>query len=229
MTTRCAIAFAVVGLLAVLMTAQASANGSGPSPVPLTGETLITSEAGDPGTSTVTGTCNPLGTSTFTFTVTGVAVGPYQGTFVEEGTFTLGPVGFPLEAFDATFTIASAEGTVTGTKTLTGVTPTHGGVCGEFAFGGTEEDAVSLQTAVAYTAQITTSGGTATDQGDSFVTYGDTQLRGEPAGGSGFSFVETFASTSFSVDEDEDDDDQGEDEDEDDDQGGGDDQGEDEG
>jgi hypothetical protein len=40
------------------------------------------------------------------------------------------------------------------------------------------------------------------------VSYGDTQLRGEPAGGNGFSFVETFASTSFSKD----DDDQGEDE-----------------
>jgi hypothetical protein len=94
-------------------------------------------------------------------------------------------------------------------------------VCGEFAFGGTEADAVSFQTPVAYSAQITTTGGTATDQGDSFVSYGDTQLRGEPAGGNGFSFTESFTSTSFMPscvedhqgdDECEDDDDQGEDE-----------------
>jgi hypothetical protein len=192
--------------------------------VPLTGETLITSEAGDPGTSQVDGTCNPLGTSTFTFTVTGVAVGPFPGTFVETGTFTLGPVGFPLESFEATFTITSPAGTVSGTKTLTGATSIGSGVCGAFAFGGTEAEAVDLQTAVRYTAQITTPGGTATDSGDSFVNYDETQLRGEAAQGNGFSFTETFTSTSFVPSCEEDNDDQGDDQ-----CGDDDDQGEDEG
>ena len=212
------------GLISALVAAQAAwAKGSDAPPlVPLTTETLITSEAGDPGTSTVTGTCNPLGTSTFTFQVTGVAIGPYPGTFVEEGTFTLGPFGVPgagfaLESFDATFSISSSAGSVTGTKTLTGIASTGFGACGPFVFTGTEADAVDIETPVAYTAQITTPGGTAMDQGESFVNYGDTQLRGEAAAGNGFSFVETFTSTSFIPGEDEDDqgeddDDQGEDE-----------------
>ena len=161
------------------------ANGSEES-VPLTGETLITSEAGDPGTSQVEDL--PLGTSTFTYTVTGVA-SALPGTFVEEGSFALGPVGFPIESFEATFTITSAAGTVTGTKTLTGATSIGSGVCGAFAFGGTEAEAVDLQTRVRYTAQITTPSGTATDSGDSVVSYDETQLRGEAAQGNGFSFT----------------------------------------
>lgn len=217
--------FVVAVCLSALFSVPAAlANGSGEELVPLTGETLITSEAGDPGTSQVDGTCNPLGTSTFTFTVTGVAVGPFPGTFVETGTFTLGPVGFPIESFEATFTITSPAGTVSGTKTLTGATSIGSGVCGAFAFGGTEAEAVDLQTAVRYTAQITTPGGTATDSGDSFANYDETQLRGEAAQGNGFSFTETFTSTSFVPSCEEDNDDQGDDQCEDDD-----DQGEDEG
>jgi hypothetical protein len=193
----------------------------------LTGETLITSEAGDPGTSELSGTCDPLGTSTFTFRVTGVAVGPYAGTFVEEGTFTVGPAlsGFLVQSFASTFTITSAAGTVTGAKTLTGATSIGTGPCGAFAFGGTEAQAVDLQTNLTYTAQITTPTGTATDSGNSFLNYDETQLRGEAAGGNGFSFTETFTSTSLVPGEcDDDNDDQGDDDCEDDD-----DQGEDEG
>jgi hypothetical protein len=217
--------FAVAVCLSALFSVPAAlANGSEESVVPLTGETLVTSEAGDPGTSQVDGTCNPLGTSTFTYTVTGVAVGPFPGTFVESGSFTLGPVGFPIESFEATFTITSAAGTVTGTKTLTGATSIGSGVCGAFAFGGTEAEAVDLQTGVRYTAQITTPSGTATDSGDSVVSYDETQLRGEAAQGNGFSFTESFTSTSFVPSCVEDNDDQGDDQCEDDD-----DQGEDEG
>jgi hypothetical protein len=222
MTARFRIGVAIVGLVSALVAAQA-AWSQGPPPVPLSTETLITSEAGDPGTSTVTGTCNPLGASTFTFQVTGVAVGPYPGTFVEEGTFTLGPfavpgAGFALESFDANFTITSSAGSVIGTKTLTGIASTGFGACGPFVFTGTEANAVDIETPVAYTAEIATPGGTAMDSGESFVNYGDTQLRGEADAGNGFSFVETFTSTSFIPDEDEDDqgeddDDQGEDED----------------
>jgi hypothetical protein len=228
--------FVIAVCLSALFSVPAAwANGFDEELVPLTGETLITSEAGAPGTSQVDGTCNPLGTSTFTFTVTGVAVGPFPGTFVETGTFTLGPVGFPIESFEATFTITSPAGTVSGTKTLAGATSIGSGVCGAFAFGGTEAEAVDLQTGVRYSAQITTPGGTATDSGDSVVNYDETQLRGEAAQSNGFSFTENFTSTSFvpGENDDDDDDDQGEDDDDqgedDDDQGeDDDDQGEDE-
>jgi hypothetical protein len=213
--------FVVAVCLSALFSVPAAlANGSDEELVPLTGETLITSEAGDPGTSQVDGTCNPLGTSTFTFTVTGVAVGPFPGTFVETGMFTLGPVGFPIESFEATFTITSPAGTVSGTKTLTGATSIGSGVCGAFAFGGTEAEAVDLQTGVRYSAEITTPGGTATDSGDSFVNYDETQLRGEAAQGNGFSFTESFSSTSFVPSCEEDNDDQGDDQCEDDDDQG---------
>ena len=113
---------------------------------------------------------------------------------------------------------------MTGTKTLTGATSIGSGVCGAFAFGGTEAEAVDLQTGVRSTAQITTPSGTATDSGDSVVSYDETQLRGDAAQGNGFSFTESFTSTSFVPSCVEDNDDQGDDQCEDDD-----DQGEDEG
>jgi hypothetical protein len=218
---------AVVAVLSALLTAQAAfANGSGgPEPVPLTGEVLITSELGDPGTSEVSGDCNELGESTFTFVVTGVAIGPYPGTFREEGTIVVGPfgvpeVGFAPVSFDATFTITSPQGMVTGTKTLTDPPPPGFGACGEFVGAGTEAEAIDFQGNTAYTATITTPGGTATDTGLSFVSYADTQIRGR-ADFEGFSFGESFTSTSFSVDDDDDDggDDDGDDDDGDD--GGG--------
>ena len=212
---------AVAVWLAALITVPVA---SAATVAPLTGETLITSEAGDPGTSELSGTCDPLGTSTFTFLVTGVAVGPYAGTFVEEGTFTAGPAlsGFLVQSFESTFTITSATGTVTGGKTLTGATSVGTAPCGAFAFGGTEANAVDLQTGLRYTAQITTPAGTAADSGDSFLNYDESQLRGPAAQGNGFSFTETFTSTA-PVPCEEDNDDQGDDE------CGDDDQGEDEG
>lgn len=211
---------AVLVVMSALVTVPAVAAGGDDehgTAQPLTGETLITSEAGDPGTSVVTGNCNLVGPSTFHFVVTGVAVGPYPGTFREEGDFTLSSPISPVATFEAEFTITSPQGvvTVTGTKTLEGV-PTPGlGICGEFAFGGLHPHAVDIETPVRYTATIE---GTATDSGESFVNYGDLQLRGEDAQGNGFAFTETFVSTSFepgSGDDDGDDDD-------DDDDGGGD-------
>jgi hypothetical protein len=196
-----------LGVLAVLsaLVAVQAASADGPEPVPLTGEVLINSEGTEPGTSDVSGTCNPFGESEFTFEVTGVAVGPYPGTFTESGRFTLGPVGFPLVVFESEFTITSANGTVTGTKTLEGVMPTHVGACGEFAFGGSEAEAVDYQVPVRYTATISTPGGSATDSGDSFVSHADTQIR-NVEDFTEFSFSETFTSTSFVADDDDDDD-----------------------
>jgi hypothetical protein len=79
--------------------------------------------------------CNPNGTSTFDYSVSGVASGPYAGTFTETGSVSVTPqtiqqsIGVPLgtleyssgslASLNATFTIQSSAGSVTGTKTLT--------------------------------------------------------------------------------------------------------------
>lgn len=203
-------------------------NGNPTLVAPLTGENLLASELGTPGTSTVSGTCNPFGTSTFTFTVTGVAFGPYPGTFTESGTITLGPFGigpsFAATSFDSTFTIDSPAGTVTGTKTLTDLgAPTSLGLCGTAAFPTGGANSLHFDGTLSYTASITTPTGSGTDSGESHVTLQDTQIRGQ-ADFNGFNFVETYASTSAPGECEEDDDDQGDN----DNQGDCDDQGEDE-
>jgi hypothetical protein len=72
------------------------------------------------------GLCQPEGT-TFAFSASGTAVGPYPGTFTETGTFTFGPpsAGFlttSVVAFESSFRVdAIFEGSpaeVTGTKRL---------------------------------------------------------------------------------------------------------------
>jgi hypothetical protein len=76
--------------------------------------------------STITGDCDPAGTSTIHYTVSGVATGTYPGTFTETGVITIGPASQfpqidlwsagPVTSFDASFTIDSALGAVRGTK-----------------------------------------------------------------------------------------------------------------
>jgi hypothetical protein len=199
------LAIAVLAVLSALVTVQAGLadDSDGSTAVPLTGETLAASEGA--GTSEVGGTCNLLGSSPFTFAVTGVASGPYPGTFFEEGSFTLGPL-FSVDEFMSEFTISSPAGTVTGTKELDPASMmVNFGACGMAVFGGLEAEAVQLQAPLTYIATITTpSGGSATDSGTSYVTYDETQIRNV---GSGFDFVETFTSTSFSGGDDDDDDD----------------------
>ncbi len=90
--------------------------------------------------------CTAAGTSSFGFTATGTATGPYPGTFSASGSVTVGPqsgtapgpvVGAPelpagpLTSFSETFTIDSPamSTTITGTKTLVSGT----GSCDEFA------------------------------------------------------------------------------------------------
>ena len=133
----------------------------------LTGEYLTA----EPAATATSFNCNPLGDSTFTFAVSGVAFGPYPGTFTETGTATIGPqtdeflpgqFRGPVTQFDAQFSIDSLVGTVSGTKTL--IPPTtpvsNVGVCNQFGgqIGGVDTD---------YTATITTTDGTFTDQGQS--------------------------------------------------------------
>lgn len=192
----------LVGVLAV--PAQAGRGhgdgneGPAPSAAPLTGESLLASEIGNPGTSTVTGSCDPLGTSSLTFTVTGNATGPYPGTFSETGTVTLGPFGIPGNplaalAFQSDFTITSLAGTVTGTKTLEGFQPTSLGLCGVAAFPTGGANSLHFEGTVSYTASITTPNGTGTDSGESFVNLQDTQIR-DLVGFNGFAFAENYTS-----------------------------------
>jgi hypothetical protein len=165
----------------------------------LNGETFVSSALPLRGTSEATGTCTPFGESTFQFQVTGEAVGPYPGTFTEEGTFTLGPItSLALVSFDSTFTITSATGTVSGTKTLApDVHPVDVGTCGIFSgFVPNAPDSFNLQAPLRYTALETTPSGSASDSGEAIVSYGDLQFRDLPELNT-YNFVETFASDAF--------------------------------
>lgn len=108
-----AIAMTVAALFASAAAAQVL-------PPTLSGEHFV-------GVPDVTTNCNPEGSSTVTFSVSGVATGPYPGTFTEVGSATIGPQTLSpgggqsigtLLTFDAVFTIQSTVGDVTGTKTL---------------------------------------------------------------------------------------------------------------
>jgi hypothetical protein len=210
--TLAGIAILAVALVGASQAAAGGKNGAGVAP--LSGETLLASEIPPVGTSTVSGTCNPLANSTFDFTVTGQASGPYPGTFTESGTFTIGPAtSVALVSFDSTFTITSPQGTVTGTKSFTG--PLNFGACGLLAFPPpASPNAHSLQATLSYTAQITTPTGSGSDSGTSVVTYQDTRVRGL-MGFNGFSFDENFTSTTTPPCDDDDDGDNGDDCDED--------------
>jgi hypothetical protein len=128
------------------------------APATLTGETLRQNTAFD---GTTTGNCstNEAGQTSYSLDFSGIATGPYPGTFTEHVDVTIGPPGAPLPiqpfpgGFDpgpvgpsgflgagqllslvATFAIESPNGDVSGSKTLSGVVPadpTHAGVCAE--------------------------------------------------------------------------------------------------
>jgi hypothetical protein len=83
------------------------------TPVNLTGEVL----AGNaPNAAAADVDCQPSGTSTVTYTVSGPAAGPYAGTFEESGSLTI--VAGQVTSFEATFTIDAGTSQVVGTKTL---------------------------------------------------------------------------------------------------------------
>jgi hypothetical protein len=191
--TRVTRVFAAAALL--LCFGVSAAQAANPSPKSLTGEAFIASGLPARGVSQVTGTCNPLGESSFTFHVEGEAVGPYTGTFVEDGTFTIAPVATPvLSAFNATFTITSPAGTVTGTKTLAAdLGPVNVAVCGPFTqFVPNDPNSIEFQATTRYTATVP--GGS--DSGQAVVSYQDLQVRDVPDVNT-FSFSENFVSTGF--------------------------------
>jgi len=83
------------------------------TPVNLTGE-VLSGTAPDADAASVD--CQPADTSTVTYTVSGLASGPYVGTFEESGSLTI--VAGQVTSFDATFAIDAGTSQVVGTKTL---------------------------------------------------------------------------------------------------------------
>src|SRR5256885_5935224 len=115
---------AMVFLGVILVSAPGAMAQTAP-PLRLTGETLSSAGAS---TFTTSASCNPNGTSTFSYQTSGAATGPYTGTYTETGTVTVGPQpivpntfsapGGIVTSWTASFTITSPTGNVTGTKTL---------------------------------------------------------------------------------------------------------------
>jgi hypothetical protein len=144
------------------------------SPPTLSGEEFV-----DPAP-TITATCNASGTSTISFSSSGLASGPYTGTFTEVGTATIGPQSFdtngtPLGSvltFDAVFTIDSPTGDVIGTKTLGPITNPGtqfaNGQCAD-SQGGDPVELISaiIGSAVRYEAEISAPEGEFADRGGS--------------------------------------------------------------
>jgi hypothetical protein len=103
--------------------------------------------------------CQPAGTSTVTYTVEGDSLGPYPGTFVESGTYTI--TGGAVDSFEATFTITSGTSEITGTKTLR---TSSSAVCTPSPEPGITQFTDILIDA-SYEATITTPSGSSTDHG----------------------------------------------------------------
>jgi hypothetical protein len=120
------------------------------------------------------GLCQPGGT-TFDFSASGIATGPYPGTFTETGTVTIGPPsgGFlttSVVAFESSFRIDAAfEGSpaeVTGTKRLAFVGTGH---CADVAAGsGFRSSRIAIMQA-RYEARIKTTHGVYFDRGTADV------------------------------------------------------------
>lgn len=184
---------AVLAALASGMVTMSSASAQVGPPV-LTGERFLSPDASGGGAPPqVTANCNPFGTSTISFTVTGIAVGPYPGTFTESGTAvidTTNPFVFgPVTSFNASFTIDSPIGTVSGTKSLINNPIRAGdlGFCSEGAL-------VSFVVATDYQAQIDSGGATYADQGET-----NAALNEPPGGLAGGAFEEDFYSNLLDV------------------------------
>jgi hypothetical protein len=151
--------------------------------------------------------CNKTGSTTVGFTTQGSAFGPYSGTFVESGSFTIGPQtdtsidprgAGPITAFQATFTINSQfpAGTVTGTKQLSPTAPATPSLA---VFGSCDPNGSSPPNDViaaisdpnlVYSAQINATTGSRTDSGTSGLI-----VQSVPTPPSLITFQEAFNST----------------------------------
>ena len=143
-----------------------------PTAPTLHGEKLLAEDgaAGSVGTLTISDrNCNPDGESSIAFRATGPATGLYPGAFVEEGTFTLSAPSYPSSnviALEATFSIDSPVGQVTGTKIFEAVAYGHGtGICNNFPESATQQF-VGTTDNLRYEAEIELpDGATCTDSG----------------------------------------------------------------
>src|SRR5712691_6374129 len=173
-------AVAALAVAALSWTAPAQAQGPGT----LAGESLdahlnfFGNDQVPVGDLDVTGTCDPTGPSTFQFTATGPATGPYPGTFRESGTFTLGAPS-PLrrvESFDVTFTIDSVLGQVTGSKFLSGTA--------EFTSSCTQSSDFRIVNMgggpMRYEAHVPTATGTTSVRGETSVAMNDQTFAASP-------------------------------------------------
>jgi hypothetical protein len=176
--------------------------------VSLSGETLE-STLNIPGQETTFSnfTCNKAGDTTISFEARGSAFGPYSGTYVETGTFTIGPqtnttidsrgVG-AITAFQASFTINSTfpVATITGSKQLSPTAPTGSSLA---MFGSCDPNGSSPPNDVVaaisnpnliYSAQINSTTGSRSDSGTSGLI-----IRTVPAAPSLINFQQAFNST----------------------------------
>jgi hypothetical protein len=183
-------------LLAGMLGSVASA---APAPSTLTGETLGIG-ASPVGTVESVGNCTTTtpNIAAIHYGVTGPAAGPYAGTYVEGGSFTIDQTTGQILDWDATFTITSGTTTIQGEKHF--VDGSSGtGTCLELTATGADTDKRGSVSGLAYTATMTTtlpSGRTRTfvDTGTTDVTLVDYQVVDPALGPSHEYFLETFDS-----------------------------------
>ena len=202
--TRRVLAVAIGCSVAVLVLRVPAASAQVPPPT-LTGESfaagLFTTPAGLGSIAVTSASCNPAGSSSFSYRVSGPAAGPYPGTFTETSTVTMGPQNIPsgfsnptalLTGWTVIFTITSPAGSVTGTKTLPAGT-IGVGICTTASQSpvGVEQYAANVvPPGLAYTATATVSGAQFGDHGLSVpVTFNDV-----PATAASNNFNESFTS-----------------------------------
>ena len=180
-------------LASALLAALVAAAAASALPSTLTGEFFVADQLQpNGGTVKVSATCNAAATSTISYFASGVAVGPYPGTFTETGSATIGPLtagqfvnGFEfgfLTSLDVFFTIDSPAGQVTGTKSLA-LPSTVLGLCYDTNPGTFREICCSPSGfGLHYDATIETAGAFYGDTGDSGISLVDCESAGNPAG-----------------------------------------------
>jgi len=186
---RCTLAAALTAAL-VLAAAQ-TAGADGPSTASLAGEEMLVQDV-----TLTTIDCDASRVSTVSYSASGLATGPYPGPFTVQGTVTIEPqtqqgprpgtLEGPLASLSETFTISSATGTVTGSKSLPLTGPGAGdlGSCQTvtgFDTGpvtnasGTVVDVFSQPV---YTATISDASGTTSVTGDALLSFSELNLQG---------------------------------------------------
>ncbi len=189
----------VLAVGALVAGTAAATDEAPPATATLQGENLVAPFTG----LTVTSNCNQLGNSTVSYHAEGAASGPYPGTFVADGTITIGPQTAPARppilgesegtfmgpilTLTETFTIFSGATTITGSKQLT--TPITGeqerATCQNLIlFAGVMGTGriVEVEAATTYEATINGPAGTFTDSGRATPVLTLVEITGTCAG-----------------------------------------------